>query len=191
MKNPEKSKNSSPISSSALGSAQPSENIRELYEYVQSSLNFIETKNGVFVALLGGLIIAILSFEKDGNNFWIYLAIIPPTAALIPLLLSFYPVKNRKAGASREAQKNMPLFRCENIAKFSKDELKNLLSEGQELSVLSKHKIEYIHNASKTAARKYSLSRMTIILLFVLYGVYAIALGVVKLIQIICDNGYF
>jgi hypothetical protein len=161
---------------------QSNENVRRVYEYVQHSLNFIETKNGVFAALLGGLIASILSFSMDsGNNLWLYLSIIPPVTALIPLLLSFYPVKPCKCEkeTTQEERKNMHLFRCENIAALSKDELTHLLSGD-----IDKHQIEYIHSASKTIARKYKLSRIAIKLLFGLYIAYAFALGISKLIHI-------
>ena len=170
----------SPLPSSpASGQAAPSEKIQELYEYVQGSLNFIETKNGVFVALLGGLVATILSFLAErGHCLWLYLSIIPPTAALIPLLLSFYPAKQgrRKSSANQGCGENRCLFRCENIAKLSEDELAHALSGD-----LRSHKIEYIHSASKTIARKYRLSRISMRLLFGLYILYAILLAIIAL----------
>ncbi|MDR0567171.1 MAG: hypothetical protein LBG47_09090 [Prevotellaceae bacterium] len=170
----------SPLPSSPVsGNVAQGENIQELYEYVQGSLSFIETKNGVFVALLGGLIATILSFLVEGGHcLWFYLSIIPPTAALIPLLLSFYPVKQgkRKSSAKQGSGESSCLFRCENIAKLSKDELAHSLS-----GELTSHKIEYIHSASKTIARKYRLSRISIRLLFGLYVPYAILLAIIEL----------
>ncbi|MDR2804361.1 MAG: DUF5706 domain-containing protein [Dysgonamonadaceae bacterium] len=180
MKNPGKTKNN-PLANVAVTEENPSkESIQELYEYVQSSLNFIEAKNGVIVTLLGGLIVAILSFSMEGrNNLWLYLSIIPSAAALIPLLLSFYPVqrRRRKSKINQEDHKNSYLFRCENIAKFSKDELAHLLS-----GKLDGQKIEYIHSASKTIARKYRLSRISMKLLFGLCIAYAVGLAITKLI---------
>jgi hypothetical protein len=180
MKNSEKTKNNPPANATVTEKALSSKNIQELYEYVQSSLNFIETKNGVVVALLGGLIAAILSFSKEcGNNLWLYLSIIPPAAALIPLLLSFYPVKHRrrKSETNQEDPKNSYLFRCENIEKLSKDELAHCLS-----GKLDNYKIEYIHRTSKTIARKYKLSRVSIKLLFGLYIVYTVIIVIKKLL---------
>ena len=149
---------------------------------MQCSLTFIETKNGVILTLLGGLIATILSFSTEiCHRLWLYLSIIPPAAALVPLLLSFYPVTRlrcrRKNSASRGAGENRGLFRCENIAKISKDELARGLS-----GELRSCKIEYIHSASKTAARKYRLSRISIRLLFGIYIVYACALFIAKVV---------
>jgi hypothetical protein len=174
MKNSQKTQATPPPSSSAPKKVPPNENIQELYEYVQGSLNFIEAKNGVLVALFGGLIAAILSFSPENSHrLWLYLSIVPPTAALIPLLFSFYPVtrRKRKNKTAQGSGENMGLFRCENIAKLSKDELSLRLSEQ-----LDSHKIEYLHSASKTAARKYRLSRISIKLLFWLYAADVAAL---------------
>ncbi|MDR0582126.1 MAG: hypothetical protein LBG31_04085 [Prevotellaceae bacterium] len=180
MKNPEKTNNNPPVNASVAGKVPSSENIQELYAYVQSSLTFIETKNGVVVALLGGLIAAILSFSMErGNNLWLYLSTIPSVIASIPLLLSFYPLKphRQKSEIKQEDRKNKYLFRCENIAKLSKDELAHLL-----MGEIGEQKIEYIHRASKTIARKYRLSRIAIKLLFGSYIAYAIILAIAKLI---------
>jgi hypothetical protein len=175
MKNSQKTKTGSPPSSPAPEKAPPSENIQALYEYVQGSLNFIETKNGVLVALLGGLIATILSFSTEGgHSLWFYLSIAPPAIALVPLLLSFYPVTRRRKRKSKAAQgsgENVCLFRCENIAKFSKDELAQRLS-----GELDGQKILWCHNTSTTVARKYKLSRIAVKLLFGLYAAYAAAL---------------
>jgi hypothetical protein len=188
MKNSETKKNNPPANGTVTEKTPSSENIQELYEYVQSSLNFIEAKNGIIVALLGGLIAAILSFSMERcNSLWFYLAVIPPAAALIPLLLSFYPVQHcrRKNKINQESHKNRYLFRCENIAKFSKDELVHLLSEK-----LDNSKIEYIHRTSEITARKYKLSRIAINLLFGLYIVYAISLAITKLLCSINAHHY-
>jgi hypothetical protein len=150
-----KTNNDPPVNDLVPRVVPSNENIRRVYEYVQHSLNFIETKNGVFVALLGGLITSILSFSGDGgNDLWLYLSIIPPVTALIFLLLSFYPVKQRRyrEGMNQEECKNIHLFRCENIAELSKDEFMDLLSGD-----LNRHQVEYICSASKTIARKYKL----------------------------------
>jgi hypothetical protein len=176
MKSSEKINSKPPAGSPAGGSAPLSENIQELYEYVQGSLSFIETKNGVFVALLGGLIATIISFSAEcENNLWLYLSTIPPVAALAFLLLSFYPLKPRKRkGKARHGScDSLCLFRCENIAKLSGEQLSRCLS-----GELNSHKIEYIRSASKIAARKYRLSRIATKLLFALYAVYAAAWGV-------------
>ena len=180
MKNPEKANNNPPANAPIMGKTPSDENIQELYVYVQSSLTFIETKNGVVVALLGGLMAAILSFSVEcGNNLWLYFSIIPPAIALIPLLLSFYPLKPRrhKSEINQEDCKDKCLFRCENIAKLSKDELAHLLA-----GEIGEQKIEYIRRASRTIARKYRLSRIAIKLLFGLYIAYAIILAIARLI---------
>jgi hypothetical protein len=90
MKNFQKTQATPPPNSSAPKKVPPNENIQGLYEYVQGSLNFIEAKNGVLVTLFSGLIATILALSPENSpRLWLYLSIVPPAAALIPLLLSF------------------------------------------------------------------------------------------------------
>jgi hypothetical protein len=146
---------------------QTKENIHQLYEYVNSSLNFIEAKNGALLALNSGVIIGILSFANENGSCWIYLFVLPALVSIIPALASFYPLKKQKENKDSPSEEVKHLFRCETIACLPADELKNSLSDENDTFV--EQKIIHVQWTAKVAARKYRLFRKSLSYLWLLY----------------------
>jgi hypothetical protein len=147
---------------------QSKENIHQLYEYVNYSLNFIEAKNGALLALNSGLIIGILSFAKENGSCWIYLFVLPALVSIIPVLASFYPLQKWWKDKKKQAEVATHLFRCETIACLSADELKNSLSDEND-ACFDEQKIIYIQWTAKVTARKYCLFRKSLNCLWFFY----------------------
>jgi hypothetical protein len=166
------------------------ENVEEMYEYVNHSLTFVEAKNGVLVALNGGIIIGISSLLQDyvnnscfhENNCWYYLAFVPPILSLVFSLSSFYPPR----AIQQKSQElcNGTLFNCENLSAFSEEELAQMLADGKELSRFDREKIAYIQRTAKVVGRKYKLFRKALLSLS-LYGLLLLVYLIVQLIGLI------
>jgi hypothetical protein len=151
-----------------------SENIKQVFEYVTHSLSFIETKNGVFLTLIGGLMAAIIAFAGENHSFWFYLWITPSVIALCPLLWSFYPIPKQDSKKTNPQADNVYLFRCEDIENTTIEKLETLLAEGESLSFLERQKIEFIYKTSCVTSRKYRLFRKALKLFFWLYSLVVI-----------------
>jgi hypothetical protein len=169
---------------------ETNQKVKDLYEYVQHSLIFVEAKHGVITALNGGAIIGIGSMLQDyainnyfhQNNCWYYLAFVPPIFSLVFSLSSFYPPR----AIQKKSQElcNGTLFNCENLSAFSEEELVQMLADGNELSRFDREKVAYIQRTAKVVGRKYKLFRKALLCLS-LYGLLLLAYLIVQFIGLI------
>ena len=151
------------------------EDITEIYNYVNNSLGFTETKNGVMVALCSGIIIALFSFEDlfMYQPGWHFLAFVPSILALFFSLVSFYPMKQKRISGTEKYPDpvDINLFRCESIAKMPISQLTKMIAPDADLSLVDKQKLLYISKTSVVAGRKYRFFRNAL-WCFGLYGLY-------------------
>lgn len=156
--------------------------INELTQYVNHSLLFVEAKHASFIALC--LVIVSVIFEhfvepKSSTccmKLFILITIITLLASLFESLRAFFPITGIKGKTKDKPSGNIGhIFRCENIERYSTEELMKIITEeneGEEEYVFSnfeKQQIENIIKTSEIVARKYRLIRsaITIFKLFI------------------------
>ena len=161
------------------------QNIAEVYDYVNHSLNFIEAKNGAVIALNSAIIMGLVSFhDKVKNDYsWIYLlAFVPAIISLALGLFSLYPIRSHKKRISlckKKTDNEINLFRTESLKNLSYEQLKNsLIAEDDESTFLDKQKLNYILRTSVVSARKYCLFRYSLYA-FSLYLIYIPFLSII------------
>lgn len=155
--------------------------INELTQYVNHSLLFVEAKHASFIALC--LVIVSVIFEhfvephsSTCMKLFILITIITILASLSESLRAFFPITEIKGKTKDKQSGNIGhIFRCENIERYSTEELMKIITEENEVeekyvfSNFEKQQIENIIKISEIVARKYRLIRsaITIFKLFI------------------------
>lgn len=147
-----------------------------LSQYVEQSLLFVETKHAAFIAMSLVFIIGLFEqfmthpIEHCCMRLFGGLALLLLLIALIISLLAFYPIRKSRRYFEKVSDSDFKsIFRCENLAHLSVDELVKKLTEDiddYELDVFDRERLESIIAVSKATARKYRLFRICLRLFF-------------------------
>lgn len=145
-----------------------SQRIEELSSYVSSSLTFVEAKHASFIALLLVFLSGMLELEfsnmKPLSILFLLLSVVSLLNCMRISLWALYP-RSSQEKQEKEISCEGPLFRCETLERYSKEQLQEFLTDdcpNYRFSEYEQAKITSLLNASKAAARKYRLFRSSL-----------------------------